>query len=504
MNKLPPEIISTIVGHLGDKTDDPHLIQDTYRLAFPYQDRILNNSVAQYASISKQWQDIIETATFRHLLLTPARLETALQLLTPSRLSRLRLVKVDCILDADELKDQELSMSEYTDCLHERVRNIMQSLFRLLEATPPAAKPLVTIHLSIPLPSYVFVASLWAHPWHDIPRPSNLPIISMDRNLVDVGSKSVTYLKLAQEVYQELPDLPMVSTFMVSLDAYGVAFEPRFICLLASKMSRLETVQWEFSDAEKRNRELRIRQRDGLVDNMDKLPLSVKDFTIRYIREMPRDDTIEPPSMVPAGQVDRLSRALRQFSLRPNVESFIFDGCVDSEILWPSNIDDGLPHWPNMRFFAVKMASVLPSGKWVALLDPDDEERGAGAQQIPNSIPGEDRLRETRAPADLQIFDKLCLASGKAAGQMPNLEHPFVSFGGDNDRSKWADTSLSFEPRRRPRLEESPLEIRAQPVLDPIEETIKVWRETSARLGVEFWMRLTGHYDVEDEGRDVR
>jgi hypothetical protein len=66
MNKLPSEIISVIVGHLGNKTHDPHLIEDIYRLAFPYRDRIFNNSVAQYASISKQWQHITETATFRH------------------------------------------------------------------------------------------------------------------------------------------------------------------------------------------------------------------------------------------------------------------------------------------------------------------------------------------------------------------------------------------------------------------------------------------------------
>lgn len=64
----------------------------------------------------------------------------------------------------------------------------------------------------------------------------------MDRSLVDVGSKSVMYLKLAQEVYQDLPALPMVSTFMLSLDAYRVAFEPRFVCLLTSKMSRPEAV----------------------------------------------------------------------------------------------------------------------------------------------------------------------------------------------------------------------------------------------------------------------
>lgn len=87
---------------------------------------------------------------------------------------------------------------------------------------------------------------------------------------------------------------------------------------------------------------------------------------------------------------------------------------------------------------------------------------------------------------------------------MPNLEHLYIRFsGGDNDWSKWADTSLSFEPRRRPRLEEAPLEIKAEPVLDPSEETIKVWREASARLGVGFWMRLGGYYD-DDEGRDVR
>ncbi|KAM6515901.1 hypothetical protein FALCPG4_014107 [Fusarium falciforme] len=137
----------------------------------------VNNSVAQYASISKQWQHIIETATFRHLLLIPARLEMALQVMTPSRLSRLRLVKVDCVLDVDGSNDVEVSMPEYTDRIHERAGNIMQSLFRLLETTPPAAKPLITLYLSIPLSDYVFMASLQEHPWHRIPRPNNLPII---------------------------------------------------------------------------------------------------------------------------------------------------------------------------------------------------------------------------------------------------------------------------------------------------------------------------------------
>ena len=155
-------------------------------------------------------------------------------------------------------------MPEYTDRLHERAGNIILSLFRLLEATPPAAKPLTTLYLSIPLPDYVFMASLQEHPWYRVPRPNNLQIVSMDRSLVDAGSKSVMYLKLAQEVYQELPALPMVSAFMLSLDAYSAAFEHRFICLLASKMSRLEVVQWQLSDAEKRDRELRIRQRDGM------------------------------------------------------------------------------------------------------------------------------------------------------------------------------------------------------------------------------------------------
>lgn len=200
----------------------------------------------------------------------------------------------------DRSNDLEVSISEYADCLHERAGNIIQYLFRLLEATPPTANPLVTIHLSIPLPLYIFGASMHEHPPGIIPRPYRLPIKSLEKSLVDVGSKSIIYLKLAQEVYQELPDLRMVSTFMVSLDADGATFEPRFICLLASKMSRLEIVQWELSDAEKRDCELRIRQRDGmlfllgllainltthslvpgLADNMDKLPISLKEFAI--------------------------------------------------------------------------------------------------------------------------------------------------------------------------------------------------------------------------------
>ncbi|KAJ4228864.1 hypothetical protein NW759_003583 [Fusarium solani] len=399
----------------------------------------------------------------------------------------------------------ELNMSEYTDSLHERVENIIRSLFRLLEATPLAAKPLITVHLSIPLPEYIIEANSQEPPWHIAPRPNNFPVIHIDRSLIDVGTKSVTYLKLAQEVYQELPDLPMVSGLMLSLDAYSIAFDPRFICLFASKMSRLEKVQWELSDAEKRDTELRVRQRDGFADSIENLPMSVKDIAIWHIRGMPRDDTIEPPSMVPAGQVDRLSRALRQLSLRPGFVNFFFDGCVDSEILWPSNIDDKLPHWPRMRHFTVKMTGVLPSGKWVALHDPDREERWAGAEQVSNSVPGEDRLLHLRGPTDLQLFDELCLAVGKAAGQMPSLKHFYIGFdGGENDWSKWADTELSSEPRRL-RHEEPPLEIRAEPVLDPSEETIKVWRETSAKHGVGFWMR-SGSFDgaLEEASRDVR
>ncbi|KAL6354608.1 hypothetical protein LRP88_11952 [Fusarium phalaenopsidis] len=293
-------------------------------------------------------------------------------------------------------------------------------------------------------------------------------------SLIDVGTKSVTYLKLAQEVYQELPDLPMVSGFMLSLDASSIAFDPRFICLVASKMSCLEKVQWELSDAEKRDTELRVRQRDGFADSIDKLPMSVKYIAIWHIREMPRDDTIEPPSMVPAGQVDRLSRALRQLSLRPGFVNFFFDGCVDSEILWPSNIDGKLPHWPQNEALHSQMTGVLPSGKWVAPHDPDREERWAGPEQVSNSVPGEDMLLHLRGPTDLQLFDELCFAAGKAAGQMPSPKHFYIGFdGGENDWSKWADTELFYEPRR-PRHEEPPLEIKAEPVLDPSEETIKV------------------------------
>ncbi|KAJ4327275.1 hypothetical protein N0V84_002288 [Fusarium piperis] len=73
-------------------------------------------------------------------------------------------------------------------------------------------------------------------------------------------------------------------------------------------MTRPEMMQWELSDAEKRDRELRIRQRDGLANNIGKLPMSVKEITILHTKEIPSDDSIEPPrssllakSIVPAG-----------------------------------------------------------------------------------------------------------------------------------------------------------------------------------------------------------
>lgn len=171
--------------------------------------------------------------------------------------------------------------------------------------------------------------------------------------------------------------------------------------------------------------------------------------------------------MAPTGQADRLSRALRQLSLRPGFVNFFFDGSVESEILWPFN-NDKLPHWPNMRHLTVKMTGVLPSRKWVALHDPRREERWGEADLVSNSVPGEDRLPHLRGPTDLQFFDELCLAAGKAATQMPSLEHFYMGFGGgENDWSKWADTELSYELQRA-RHKEPSLEIRAVPMLDQV------------------------------------
>lgn len=264
-------------------------------------------------------------------------------------------------------------------------------------------------------------------------------------------------------------------------------------------------VQLELSDAEKRDRELRIWQRNGMFsllaplilnlanspvselgDNIDKLPMSVKDIAIWYTMEISRDESIEPPSIIPAGQVDRLSRALCQFSLRPN---------VDSGILWPSDIDDGLLRWLNMRCFTVHMTGVLPSGKRVTIPDPNSRERLTRPRQASNSVPGEDKICNMRRRTGLQIFDELCRAAGKAAGQMLNLQHLLIRFGGgDNCRNRWADADLAEKP---------PLNIRTNPVLDPSEETIKVWRDTSAKLGVDFWMRLRSYGAREEESRDV-
>ncbi|KAI8713200.1 hypothetical protein NCS52_01263700 [Fusarium sp. LHS14.1] len=157
-----------------------------------------------------------------------------------------------------------------------------------------------------------------------------------------------------------------------------------------------------------------------------------------------------------------------------------------------------------MRHLTVKTTGVLSSGKWVVLHDPHREERWGEADLVSNSIPGEGRLLRLRGPTDLQLFDKLCLATGKPAGQMPSLEHFYIGFGGgESDWSKWADTELSYEIRR-PRHEEPSLEIRAVPMLGSSEETIKVWRETSAKHGVGFWMR-SGSSDgaLEEASRHV-
>lgn len=230
MEQLAPEILSSIALCLWEDSEE---------------------SLAPFATLSRQWQPYIEAQTFRRLFLNPARLSEAISqnLLTPTRLSYLRYLRCEFIFPAHET-DSTYPGDPDDEAVFIKTVN---QLFNILSKTPPCKDPLVHLCLEIPVPGVFGSSEQYAS---DYGEPVDYPFVAQ-------GQVQTSYLDFPPGYDVELPELPMVYKMSTSLISRSVVFSPQSICLMASKMPKLRRVTWELSDAEKLETAVRIQQRNG-------------------------------------------------------------------------------------------------------------------------------------------------------------------------------------------------------------------------------------------------
>ncbi|KAI8722968.1 F-box domain-containing protein [Fusarium sp. LHS14.1] len=247
-----------------------------------------------------------------------------------------------------------------------------------------------------------------------------------------------------------------------------------------------QKVEWWLCDGEKMNTELRIRQRTEFAYTLKLLPKSIETFRLEYIRKSPTDMTFQPQSIVPPDATcDILSRELRRFSQRDGLKEFLVDASVDSSILWPDFQDPGSesPTWPNLSWFHVELNDVLPSGEWLDIRDPEDEEDEFHGNfdwdDAPYSeVPGDEYEKRFRCISSPIHFERFALATARAASKMPKIRELYLTHHGD------AGMAVGFVTRA---LEKSCcLEFSKEPLPQPSEETMDAWRKVVKLHGLEW------------------
>lgn len=286
MVKLPEEITANIISHLSEQQTD---CSDDQGSGDSH-----SRSLAQYAAVSRSWQAHIEAKTFAHITLTPARLASPLaaQALSPTRVHRfVRSVKVDVLLPPYSEDARTRREDREEKLTNDRVfTDVIRKVFALLSSPFPAAQQTMgnlgdddasnaqQLEQGVSPTAYrpkikLSMTAVCVSDTEDLDqRRYGQRVNAISTGDIFEARYESSYLDLSptagktvRDEAEGLPELLCVSEFDVqATQAPGRRlFAPRVLCLVASRMPCLRSVNWELCDNEKRDVALRKSLRAG-------------------------------------------------------------------------------------------------------------------------------------------------------------------------------------------------------------------------------------------------
>jgi hypothetical protein len=255
-----------------------------------------DNSLAPFATVSRNWQLAFEPFTFHTLVISPKRLVEAVQYgyLTERRLGYVRFIAVpitfplprpwdtpivfppeldarkefvrarddtDDVSSEDEVDENDEGdvddddgdyISNVIDFPHPKDRGydktfakIIRILFNALKLAPvhENKQPYIDIRLGFPVPQEYGLSR--------ISSPEE-----MEANTLEGPWLTTAYLDLDQQ-NEELPELPAIASCSFEFVSWSLCFEPHAACTIASKMPCLKKLKIHLSDREWKDQCLR-------------------------------------------------------------------------------------------------------------------------------------------------------------------------------------------------------------------------------------------------------
>ncbi|KAI0140324.1 hypothetical protein BJ166DRAFT_542809 [Pestalotiopsis sp. NC0098] len=383
------------------------------------------------AAVSRQWQQHVESQTFASLTLDVWRAAQAKDILTPARQSRVRHICMEARLPEYNpfiLQDRRVERWQNNQIFTEAIQMLFSCLSHWAPATIGTGQRGVRLELWAFSPTDSrddFRAQTWMRRWVNF------------------------YLTLTEGSEDDLPDLSMITEFVGrTIDVYDGSnphdrryyhrhIEARVFGVMAAKMTRLESVDWELVDYEKLVIPFRQRMRKRFAASLASLPQSVRHFRLWYPHQGPMNHDAQPRRAYDDRlESDPLSIALRRIAQQCIKFILEWDMVFDTNLFWPqpqpSSPDETL-HWPHLEILVVRSSMVSPSGTWLFHADPLVPPGPPPEPQFPENSPevltGNHPWNPYRVLLNRRYYTEVSLAVARAAARMPRLRRLMVQWG---------------------------------------------------------------------------
>ncbi|KAG9570323.1 hypothetical protein KCU71_g368, partial [Aureobasidium melanogenum] len=329
MDKLPPEIISEILGYCPRGR--------------PSRGR---PCLAPYALISKQWQQIVERLVFSSIRLKSSELghftdvygDEAEEIHRRSALQQLKYT-IEPTPGTDEALESEIA-TERAIARQEATEAVLFSLGELYS-----------------------ILSSWS---------TNKTIT------LEIGFPQETCISKA--AIELIPRTELVKRFEFKSTAQR---DPVLLASIASQMIGLQDIKWELDDYDKNINSVSRRKArydfSKQVQSLVEICPSLRTIELRFVNETPSDENIVVPSiLLPHVPVDHLSQSLKLLSSMTDLRTLVLHSVVLSEQFFQQS----KLSWPSLSRLEINYSPMAADGDWFFEREPNT----VGIEQYRNLV----------------------------------------------------------------------------------------------------------------------
>ncbi|KAI1075901.1 hypothetical protein F5B20DRAFT_594687 [Whalleya microplaca] len=355
---LPPEILRMIIEFLSG--DD---ITNSISGTIDYE-----NTISSYAAVSKTWQNIVESISFRCITLTPESLPLARTIITPSRQYYLR--KIDLHIVLPDYKDNRIRRDVVVDdnedgdtdveTLDDQIRNqavlddFVRSFFNDILSTWNIQD---ICEDGIGLNIRIYSRSDDGYTTHVLAESED-PLWSGSERFQD-SFLSVPRTLLPVPFISGLSIGDDISTRNLSGEGYSSLLRA------LPNVIRVDVWAHEKQYANQNHRNAYIELVRSLGPSVTSLLCHIDDIDQDQPPEWWHIDSLQTIQDMTVNGRDTLSESLHVLSYQ--LISLDVCGVFSPSLFWPQNTstDSGTPFWPNLEILEVALHYVLPGGIWL-------------------------------------------------------------------------------------------------------------------------------------------